>query len=201
MFKILKSMFKQKTAEQLYDMNSLAGIKAIPVPAKNGSSGDSLKDATYYVLQRKATEHKRAGQMKLAIECLRKSIALSDYEPTPLLLEKDYMRLPKYLKLSGDLIGAEESLNQILSRHPSFLDKRISNKERISIVIAKCKKDNCDLVYITSSSNCPECSPYNNAIYSISGKSKKYPALPDIIRKNGGPCASHLIGILPYYDL
>ncbi|MDE5802154.1 MAG: hypothetical protein K2I22_04455 [Lachnospiraceae bacterium] len=42
-----------------YDMDSLEGIRSIPVPAKNYSTGDPTKDCIYYVLQRKATEHKK----------------------------------------------------------------------------------------------------------------------------------------------
>lgn len=63
-----------------YDMDTLNGINSIPVPAKNYNTGDWTKDCIYYVLQRKATEYKKAGRMDLAIACLRKSNALSDYE-------------------------------------------------------------------------------------------------------------------------
>lgn len=45
-----------------YDMDTLEGINAIPVPAKNYNTGDDLQDCIYYVLQRKATEHKKAGR-------------------------------------------------------------------------------------------------------------------------------------------
>ena len=71
---------------QRYDMDSLEGINSIPVPAKNYHTGDPTKDCIYYLLQRKATEHKKAGRMDCAIACLRKSNALSDYEKRPLLV-------------------------------------------------------------------------------------------------------------------
>ena len=91
-----------------YDMDSLNGINSIPVPAKNYNTGDPTKDCIYYVLQRKATDHKKNGRMDLAIACLRKSNALSDYESHPLLLEKDYLRLVKYILQTGDITLAEE---------------------------------------------------------------------------------------------
>ena len=47
---------------QRYDMDSLEGINSIPVPAKNYHTGDPTKDCIYYLLQRKATEHKKLGE-------------------------------------------------------------------------------------------------------------------------------------------
>ena len=85
-----------------YDMDTLIGIQSIPVPAKNYNTGDPTKDCIYYVLQRKATEHKRNKRMDLAIACLRKSYELSDYEQRPLLLKKEYFRLVKYIQETGD---------------------------------------------------------------------------------------------------
>ena len=109
-----------------YDMDSLNGINSIPVPAKNYNTGDPTKDCIYYVLQRKATEHKKNGRMDLAIACLRKSNALSDYESRPLLLEKDYLRLVKYILQTGDITLAEEEEEKIYKRHPEFKDRRVS---------------------------------------------------------------------------
>ena len=80
----LFNIFKSKR----YDMDTLDGINAIPVPAKNYHTGKDTQDCIYYLLQRKATEHKKAGRMDCAIACLRKSNALSDYEQRPLLTPK-----------------------------------------------------------------------------------------------------------------
>lgn len=88
--------FLKSSQSGWYDMDTVEGINAIPVPAKNYRTGNDLNDCIYYVLQRKATEHKKARRMDCAIACLRKSNELSDYEARPLLLEKDYMRLVVY---------------------------------------------------------------------------------------------------------
>ena len=118
-------------------MDSLNGINSIPVPAKNYNTGDPTKDCIYYVLQRRATEHKRNGQMDLAIACLRKSNALSDYEKHPPLLEKDYLRLVKYILQTGNIALAEEEEEKIYQQHPEFKDRRTSNLARIKETIKK----------------------------------------------------------------
>ncbi len=184
-----------------YDMDSLAGINAIPVPAKNYNSGDWTKDCIYYVLQRKATEHKKNKRLDLAIACLRKSNALSDYEDRPLLSESDYLRLVKYLKLNGNNELAEYEKQQIYIRHPEFKDKRISNLKRITDTLKECRYYHSDLVYITTNNHCPICKKYNNKIYSISGKSKKHSKLPDEISRNGGGCPSCFLGIYVKFDI
>lgn len=178
-----------------YDMETLDGINSIPVPAKNYNTGDWTKDCIYYVLQRKATEHKRNKRLDLAIACLRKSNALSDYEKRPPLLEKDYLRLVKYLRLNGENDAADIEEQRIYSLHPEFKDKRISNLLQISNVLNKCKYYKSDLVYITTNSYCPACSKYNRKVFSISGKSKKYPKLPDVIVRQGGGCSNCILGI------
>lgn len=179
------------TPKKGYDMDSLDGINNIPVPCRDVNA--------YYVLQRKATEHKKNGNMDLAIACLRKSNALSDSVPRTPLLEKDYLRLVKYLKLAGkhDEASREEAL--IYSRHPEFKDKRISNLTRIRETLAKCKRDNVDTVIISTRKTCDVCKNYNHKIYSISGTNKKYKKIPFEFIQNGGFCPNCSVSISPYY--
>lgn len=103
-----------------YDMDSLDGIRAIPVPARNYNTGDPAKDCIYYVLQRKATEHKKTGNIDLAIACLRKSNELSDYEARPPLLQKDYFRLVKYLEIAGRPEDAAEEAKKFINSTLNF---------------------------------------------------------------------------------
>ena len=171
--------FKRKP----YDMDSLEGINAIPVPAKNYNTGNSLKDCIYYLLQRKATEHKKNGQMDLAIACLRKSNALSDYEQRPLLTQKEYLRLVKYLEYDKRFEEAALETEKIIKKHPE-LSKTFKN----------------DYVLVSTNNHCPVCKQYNLKIYSISEKSKKYPKLPVEITKNGGFCPDCYLSLNNYFD-
>ncbi len=111
-----KSLSKtlQKTIKRFcVDLDTLEGIERIPVRTDNPSVNDR---PMYYALQRKATEHKRNGNMELAIACLRKSNAISDkYDRIP-LLAKDYLRLPKYIALTGDKELAKQEEAKIICR-------------------------------------------------------------------------------------
>lgn len=191
----LFGIFKAKSTSPRYDMDTLEGINSIPVPAQNYNTGDWTNDLIYYLLQRKATEHKKNGRMDLAIACLQKSNALSDYEDQPPLSEKEYMRLVKYLKSAGDSAGAEAELDAIRRRHPEFCDKRISNLRRIKKTIQEANDCHEDLVYVSTQKKCPICSPYDGKIYSISGRSRKYPKLPIEFSRSGGFCPNCIVGM------
>ncbi len=58
---------------------------------------------------------------------------------------------------------------------------RIKNRQHAIAAIHKAQKYNCDLIYISSNRTCPICSQYNRKTYSISGKSKTYPLLAQIV--------------------
>lgn len=183
-----------------YDMDTLQGINSIPVPARNYNTGNDLQDCIYYLLQRKATEHKKAGRMDCAIACLRKSNELSDYEKRPLLTEKEYLRLIKYIELTDNYELAGQELDKIYHRHPEFKDKRISNLVRIKATLNQCKKWKNDCVLVSTNKHCPICSKYNLKVFSISGKSRKYPKLPHEISKLGGFCPKCYLGISSHFD-
>lgn len=167
-----------------YDFDSLEGISAITIPVDNRKYDKPV----YYILQRKATEHKKNKNMDLAIACLRKSNEISDSMERPELMEKDYLRLVKYIEKTGNMELAKQEEDAIYQRHPEFKDKRIARKTQINAFLQQQKKWNNDLVYLKTTRVCPVCSPYSEKIYSISGKSKKYPKLPDEVLYNGGFC-------------
>ena len=182
-----------------YDMETLEGIDAIPVPAKNYNTGNDLKDAIWYILQRKATEHKRKGKLDLAIACLRKSNELSDYESNPFLLEKDYLRLPKYIALTGDKVLAKLEEDNIYARHPEFRDHRLANLKLIAKQIDISKKTKNDLIQVFTHGNCTKCKKLNKKIYSLSGTSKKFPLIPPEIFIDGGHNENCNISIYLYH--
>lgn len=189
-------IFKRKQ----YDMDTLNGINSIPVPAPNYNTGDFKKDCIYYLLQRKATEHKKNGNIELAIACLRKSNALSDYEKQPLLTQKDYFRLVKYIELTGNSELARAEEEKIYERHPEFKDRRISNIVGIRECLKRSSEYKNDFVLVSTNNHCPICSVYNLKVYSISGKSKKYTKLPKEITSDGGFCPNCYLSLLMHFD-
>lgn len=74
--------FEMNWLERHYDFNTIEGVNAIPV--KNSLPGapapsSPVKGHTgevYYYLRHKAYRHEEAGNMELALACMRKSVAL-----------------------------------------------------------------------------------------------------------------------------
>lgn len=191
-----------KTAElPYYDLDTIEGILSIPSTARECCISGYSSQSVYYILQRKATEYKKSKQLDLAIACLRKSNEISDSYSKPPLLEKDYLRLVKFLEADKQYEAAEREKENIYKKHPDFKDKRISNKQRIHECLTKCKKYNVDLVRITTNPKCSVCGKYEGKIFSISGKSKKYKKLPEEFISEGGICKSCIVGISIYFNM
>lgn len=190
--------FPPRPGSKTYDLDSLNGINSIPLDASS-IMYNGYSTPMYYVLQRKATEHKQNGNMDLAIACLRKSNEISDTFDRIPLLEEDYLRLVKYLEKSGDFELAESEKEKIYHNHPEFLDKSITSARLIKETVERAKQQNQDLIILSASKNCPFCQNYNKQIYSISGRNSTYFMLPDNIL-NGGVCKDHVVSATIYFS-
>lgn len=171
----IMSLFKKND----YDLDSLEGILSIEIPKYKPKHGLlSPENNIEYILQRKATEHKRNGRMDLAIACLRKSNEIFPYSNF-LWSRNDYMRLVEFLKQDGQFEEAraeEKRINGII------LPTTIADA-CFEITLMNCKSMKTDL--IESSENireCAVCAMYTRRIFSISGKDKRFPVLPDFFR-------------------
>ena len=176
-----------------YDMQSVEGIMSIP----------RTDQEVMRPLQKCATNHKRNGDIDLAIACLRKSNQISDYSPPrERLMQKEYLRILSYIKLKKDEseYQAEETL--IKQRHPEFWDKRISNLQKIQDQLKNIQHDSysTDLVTVICHSTCPICYKYARKVYSISGIDKRYPKLPDEVINQTHSCLQHSMSLNPFYD-
>lgn len=169
------------------DMDSLEGINAIPVPTKKPTfHSDDVKQDLSYKLQRKAKEHKKNGRMDLAIACLKKSNQIMPFSAF-MYTRSDYMRLVEYLKKDRQFEEARKAETEIDNM---FDGREINNNDRQKIVLTPfllAKQMGTDLVEATEHHpTCGECAKYQGRVFSISGKSKKYPKLPDIWYEFGG---------------
>lgn len=183
-----------------YDFETIEGIKKIKVSKYPPIKGlESPVSNIEYILQRKATEHKKNGKMDLAIACLKKSNELMDFSNFK-YAEKDYVRYIKYLRTDGqnDLADAEEQ--KLYVKHPEFKDRRISSLVRINECLKKQRELKNDLVIINTNSSCTICKKYNKKIYSISGKNKKFPKLPAEVTQFGGFCPNCYLGLNSYFE-
>ena len=181
--------------KEAYDFDTLSGIEKITPPKYSPLKGlESPVNNIEYILQRKATEHKKNGRMDLAIACLKKSNEIMPYSNFS-YSQEDYMRYIKYLRMDGQNALANSEESKLRIEHPELFDKRIGNKTRIHQAITKAQKFHSDLLTIQTNSKCPICKKYNKKIYSISGASKKYPRLPEEFVRSGGFCPNCIVGV------
>lgn len=104
-----------------YDLNTLEGINSIPVKSFEYDPKDGKQYAfnkIEYILQRKATEHKKNGRMDLAIACLRKANEIMPLSDMMYPID-DYLRLAKYLRLNKQFDEAHEVEKKYLGKDSS----------------------------------------------------------------------------------
>ena len=91
-----------------YDFNNIESIMSIKRLIYKKLEGiSSPVNNIEYILQRKATEHKKNGRMDLAIACLKKSNELMPYSNFE-YSTSDYLRCFKHLKMNGQIKEAEK---------------------------------------------------------------------------------------------
>ena len=171
-----------------FDFDTIEGIKAIPMPLhKQLKTIETPINNIEYVLQRKATEHKKNGCLDLAIACLKKSNEIMLHSNF-YWAEKDYLRVVEYLKIAGkfDEARAEETyLKSILPKLFEHINEK--NGNGFKALIKKMREWDEDLVLMSEHGCvCGECAKYQGRVYSLSGKDKRFPKLPDFIWQNEG---------------
>ncbi|MGB4594497.1 MAG: hypothetical protein WBI14_01145 [Anaerolineaceae bacterium] len=144
-----------------------------------------------YILQRKATEHDTAGKRNEAIACLTKSNEIMPHSNF-MWTKKDHMRLVEFLKKYGDFDAARREKEKI-----DELFSECLNASALKMAIVNAKHIKTDLLESTDISiDCAECSGLCRRIFSISGKDRRFPALPNILTKNR---PGHEYCILDFY--
>ena len=95
-----KRQAETNTLESRYDLSTIDGIKAIPVPRRKekptGGIGSPTGKIEYYLLL-KAGQYESSGDVELALACFRKANELMPFSSTEYGREP-YMRLPRYLR-------------------------------------------------------------------------------------------------------
>lgn len=147
-------------------MNTLEQITSIPTPTEKFELLCDFTDSIEYVLQRKATEYKKAGKMDLAIACLKKSNEIMPFSPIA-YGEKEYLRLPKYLRLAGLSVEADQEEKKILEllkiKKEENQNKILDNAKKVSIEL-----NEIPLIYVPRESRlCGECAKYHDRLYAV----------------------------------
>ncbi len=157
-----------------YDFNSIEGINRIPVPCREVNGSSSTGRVEYYLRGQCFARHWDSGNIELALACLKKAQELM-YISDMIWKKDDFMRLVYYLRKAGKNQEADIEERKINSYFESKNELRDSFSQRLK----SAKELHTDLVEITNSGICcAECAKYRHRIYSISGKDKRFPALP-----------------------
>lgn len=175
--------------ESHYDLNTVEGIQAIPEianPPKWPGCGamDVTGDIDYY-LRFKAAEHEKAGNIELAILCLRKSNAIRMLRPNLGYRKRDYYRLVKTLAFYGRVDEAYVEKEKIDRYFEQRAAEYAPNEVRRVLDLAKAL--GTELVEMSCHGCvCSECAKYQGRVFSLSGKDRRFPKIPDAFYKFGG---------------
>jgi len=168
--------------ESHYNFNTAKGIQSIPVskylerPPFGGVTGD-----VDYYLRFKAKEHEAVGNLDLAILCLKKSNEIR-------ALRKIGYRKSDYLELVRLLVrvGRVEEAQKEKAKIDAFFGNASKDVEightssKIQRVLKQAELFNTDLVIMSvHGCSCPECAKHQGRVFSLSGKSKIFPKIPD----------------------
>lgn len=157
--------------QQIYDLSTINGINEIKEELDQTVDIEGYKHQIEYYLQRIATDYKKSKNENLVIACLKKSNNIMALK-TDYYHEKDFLRLPKYLKSIGKFDEARLEEEHIKTLFP-LKDISKTLAERIE---ESSDSIESNLVLITRESRiCAECAKYHDRIYSINGADSRFP--------------------------
>lgn len=176
-----------------YNLDTMEGIRAVPVPTEKIKDDEEHIE---YQLMRKATEHKRNGEIDLAIECLKKAREIMPFSGFTYSKE-DYLRLPNYLKEARRFDEAAIEEKKVFDLFGASLIRKDIIEDCHKKALLDAESIGTDLVEATHHSGCcPICAKYRGRIFSISGKNTTFPKLPeDFLHECLSP-----IYIFPYFE-
>lgn len=173
-FDFIKKIAPYNSHYKLYKYDTLEQIESIPVPTEPFTTNFDFKESVEYVLQRKATEHKRNGNLDLAIACLKKSNEIMPYSKM-LYTENDYLRLVKYLRLAKRFDEARIEGEKILGYCTEVKKEITSTIMQRSKEVSSTLNDK-PLIYVSRGWRiCGECAKYHDRLYSVNGADPRFP--------------------------
>lgn len=173
-----------------YDLNSIDSINSIPIITSDfiDTTGEfGTTGMLDYVLRMKAGHCYTRKEKKLCSALLWKSTELMQHNKSCLWQSKDYQRLIYWHCDLGMLDEANEAERYL--KEKDLLDNNVfdSCASRIGAsVLQNCKEYDIDFVVFHNHWECcGECAAMNGRVYSISGKDKVFPKLPEYAKRNG----------------
>ncbi len=179
-----------------YDLQNEQSIKRIKIPTFSNSYDTT--SSLDYILRMCASNLRNEGKNELSILVLKKAIEIMPFSNL-MWSQKDYLRIVSWLYEDGRFDEGDKLKEHILS------NKQIKQKTD-STIYAKQKfeelKKRTDLIVFASYSGtlCETCSIYSGRVYSVSGKNKNFPKLPNELKKCGCYHPGCNTGISKYWD-
>lgn len=172
--------------EQRYDLSSAAGIEAIPVSdgiIRHESGFHSYTGDIDYYLRRKGFEYEEAGNLLLAILCLKKSNEIR-YACRKGYGRDDYYSYVRMLARAGCVDEAKKEkakIDALFAKTERDSDSRECEAQSIiNRVLENAAQQHTDLVWMMPHGcACPECAKYQGRVFSISGRDPRFPKIPD----------------------
>lgn len=167
-----------------FDLTSIEGIRSIDAAQLDEwkKNAPGVPSTPVQILSKQASSYHSSKQMDLAIECLRKVNELYDYDKFP-YRQNDYLRLVRYLRDAKRFDEAREEEAKIQARFghkDETLPKDSFYINYMEDLIRTANDLNTDLVQASTAPNCCElCGKYRGRIFSLTGRDKRFPKLPD----------------------
>ena len=185
-----------------YDLEDANSIASIVVPRYDDIKG-GMPHTTFdlgYILKMRVGKEERPH---LAVPLAYKTANIMMASPTG-WQKKDYYRLVIQLWSIGEIAYGDYLLQELKARLPVVLaddEYRAGNKDAFRKELNMADYFNTDYLEIPhETAVCEECAPYQNRVYCISGKDKRFPKLPDFIIENKGLHCSVRYYSFMYYE-
>lgn len=164
---------------KMYDLTSAESIYSIPIPDYSKMNRGSIESPVLYleyVLSMHASYLWKKKEYRLALVCLGKSTQMMPFSPIGHLKET-YYRIVDWEEELGKFQKAAEWEQWIEDNAPNIEQDVFTN------AINRCRSVGSDLVYCNwSGAQSAVTAKYQGRVYSISGKDKRFPALPDFMK-------------------
>ena len=186
-----------------YDLESIYDLHRLPIPTFDSIdilNGYGITGSLEYVLKMKAANLRNKGLIKES-DCLYKRIHLFLAASGNNYRSKDYLDYSHILLTECKLEKYEQEkqfINEYLKTIPNKPFELLDRKKLLDQILENCEKWHTDYVVIDAFCGCcAECNKLQGRVYSISGKSKIFPKLPDHIREYGciHPGCRHFISV------
>lgn len=191
----------------MYDLENVKDLRRIVVP-KFGlfdvMAGYGVTGSLDYVMRMKAGNLRKKGLVSESDECYRKAIDLMQASGIS-YDEKTYLYFAKDLLREGRFEESEEEEKRIHKIYKEIQRKQAYPYDTLSQKLFfhdlnQCKLFKIDYLEIFyDGACCSKCATYHGRVYCISGRDKRFPKLPEFVKKTGKVCDECHTMARPFY--